>query len=163
MTDYSPAADDPELRTLLREAVQRADAAEGSILLLTEDGRALRFVVCESPVAATLTGTVQPLDKGITGLAFMLQQPMVVNDTARDGSFDPTVQERTGVKTSSVMAVPLVSPQGEFGALTAVNSRRPGGFSGDDLARYSEAAGRITARLASLQLNLPAPNAGAFA
>ncbi len=163
MPDYTRAANDSELRTLLREAVQGAEAGEGSILLLTDDGRALRFVVCESPVAAALTGTLQPLDKGITGLAFTLQQPMVVNDTAHDGSFDPTVQERTGVITSSVMAVPLVSPDGEFGALTAVNSRRPGGFSGEDLARYSEAAGRITARLAALQLNLPAPNAGAFA
>jgi GAF domain-containing protein len=161
MTNYTRAADDAELRTLLREAVQGAAAAEGSILLLTDDGQALRFVVCESPVAATLTGTLQLLDKGITGLAFRLQQPMVVNDTEHDGSFDPTVQERTGVKTSSVMAVPLVSPQGEFGALTAVNSLRPGGFSGDDLLRYSEAAGRITTRLAALQLNLPAPHAGA--
>jgi len=162
MPDYTQAADDSELRALLREAVERAEAAEGSILLVSDDGRALRFVVCESPVAAALAGTMQPLDKGITGLAFRLQQPMVVNDTAHDGSFDPSVQERTGVRTASVMAVPLVSPAGEFGALTAVNSRRPGGFSGDDLTRYCEAAGRITARLTALQLNLPAPNDGAF-
>jgi hypothetical protein len=80
---------------------------------------------------------------------------MVVNDTAHDGSFDPAVQERTGVRTESVMAVPLVSPLCEYGALTAVNSRRPGGFSGSDLTNYSTAAQRIIARLAVLIPSAP--------
>jgi GAF domain-containing protein len=145
-----PVASDPALAALLREAVREVDAAEGSILLVTEDGHGLRFVLSASPVAAALAGTVQPLNRGITGLAFTMQQPMVVNDTAHDGSFDPTVQERTGVRTASVMAVPLVSPQGEYGALTAVNSRRAGGFSATDLETYSTAAQRIIVRLAAL-------------
>jgi GAF domain-containing protein len=162
MNDYARAAADAELRGQLRAAVHDADAEEGSVLLLTGEGNALQFVLCESPVAAMLEGMCQPLAKGITGLAFSLQQPMVVNDVARDRAFDPTVQERTKVRTRSIMVVPLVSPCGEFGALTAINSRQPGGFSAEDLARYGEAARRITARLIALNLTLPAPNDRAF-
>src|SRR5688572_9102565 len=162
MNDYARASADADLREQLKEALRRADAEEGSVLLLTEDGHALQFVLCESPVAKTLQGMRQPLDKGITGLAFSLQQPMVVNDVARDSAFDPTVQEHTKVRTHSIMVVPLVSPCGEFGALTAINSRQPGGFTAEDLARYGEAARRITERLIALNLTLPAPNDGAF-
>lgn len=149
-TDYARVSTDPELAALLREAVSGVDAGEGSILLLTDDGRGLRFALSDSPVAEALAGSVQPLNRGITGLAFTMQQPMVVNDTSHDGSFDPAVQERTGVRTGSVMAVPLVTPEREYGALTAVNSRRSGGFSGDDLMRYCQSAQRIISRLAAL-------------
>ena len=162
MSDYTRASADAELRGQLREAVRGAGAEEGSVLLLTEDGHALEFVLCESPVAATLQGMRQPLDRGITGLAFSLQQPMVVNDVARDTAFDPTVQEHTKVRTRSIMVVPLVAPCGEFGALTAVNSSRPDGFCAEDLTRYGEAARRITERLIALNLALPSPNDGAF-
>jgi len=162
MNDYARASADVELRAQLREALRGADAEEGSVLLLTEDGHELQFVLCESPVAATLEGMRQPLGKGITGLAFTLQQPMVVNDVTRDAAFDPTVQERTRVRTKSIMVVPLVSPCGEFGALTAINSRQAGGFSAEDLARYGEAARHITERLIALDLTLPAPNDRAF-
>ena len=162
MNDYTIASADAELGALLREAVHDAGAAEGSVMLLSEDGHALEFVLCESPVAATLLGMRQPLDKGITGLAFSLQQPMVVNDVEHDPVFDRTVQERTRVVTRSLMVVPLVSPVGEFGALTAVNSNRPNGFNTDDLIGYGEAARRIVGRLMSLKLILRAPNDGTF-
>ena len=155
VTDYTRVSTDAELATLLHDAVHVVEADEGSILLLTEDGQGLLFALSDSPVAATLAGTVQPLNRGITGLAFTMQQPMVVNDTARDGSFDPAVQERTGIRTASIMAVPLVSPEREYGALTAVNSRKPGGFSGDDHTRYSHAAQQIISRLAAIHRALP--------
>lgn len=154
--DYHGASSDPELHTQLREAVSAADAEEGSVLLLTADRSALEFVLSESPVAEKLRGLCQPVGKGITGLAFLLQQPMVVNDVTHDNSFDPTVQDLTKVRTRSIMVVPLVAPCGEYGALTALNSRRPEGFSADDLARYSEAACRITERLIALNLKLSA-------
>jgi GAF domain-containing protein len=162
MSDYAKVSADAELQQQLRGAVQQAGAEEGSILLLSEDGHALQFVVCESPVAATLMGIRQSLDRGITGLSFSLQQPMVVNDVERDPAFDPGVQERTQVRTRSIMVVPLVSPDQEFGALTAVNSHRADGFTSSDLEAYGEAARRITERLAALNLSLPALDDGAF-
>ncbi len=161
MTEYERAAGDGPLKKILTGAVGDVSAGEGSILLLSENGGSLEFVVSESPVAEKLIGLKQPLEKGITGLAFTLQQPMIVNDVSQDASFDPTVQERSEVTTRSIMVVPLVSPEAEFGALTAINSAS-GAFSNRDLEVFCEAARRIIDRLGELNLSLPAPNDGDF-
>lgn len=67
----------------------------------------------------------------------------------RSGAFDPSVDVQTGVKTKSIMVIPLATPDGEFGALTAINSATSDGFVARDLERYSEFAEQIAARLSS--------------
>jgi GAF domain-containing protein len=138
----------------LDEAVQAVSAAEGSILLLSEGGKSLRFVVSHSPVADKLLALEQPLGKGITGLSVSLQQPMIVNETERSSAFDPSVDAETGVQTKSIMVVPLVTPAEEFGALTAINSIARVGFAAQDLERYSEFAEQIASRLSDLGLGM---------
>jgi len=141
---------DPALNALLADAVGAVGAGEGSVLLLEEDGERLRFVVCHSPVAGKLVGTVQRLDRGITGLSVSLQQPMIVNDTQADPSFSGEVDKLTEVSTRSIMVVPLVGARHELGALTAINSTCATGFSTSDLERYAEAAECITDRILEL-------------
>ncbi len=141
---------DPALNKMLSEAVGRVSAGEGSLLLLDEKGENLHFVACHSPVAEKLVGTVQSLDKGITGLSVSLQQPMIVNDTQADPSFSADVDNLTKVRTRSIMVVPLVGIEKELGALTAINSTALSGFSTDDLEAYAEAAERITDRILEL-------------
>lgn len=150
MGAHETASGDEPLRQLLLEAVSAVGAAEGSILLFTEDGDRLRFALSRSPVADKLLGLEQPLGKGITGLAVSLQQPMIVNEAHRSATFDPSVDAQTGVSTKSIMVVPLVTPEDEFGALTAINSAAGAGFNAEDLERYSEFAERIAERLSQL-------------
>lgn len=150
MSSYEMASKDAILRRLLDEAVEAVCAAEGSILILSEDGKSLRFAVCSSGVAEKLRGLEQPLSKGITGLSVSLQQPMTVNETERNITFDPSVDSQTGVKTKSIMVIPLVTPEHEFGALTAINSTASVGFATEDLERYSEFAEQIASRLSNL-------------
>ena len=143
---------DAVLRRLLDKAVEAVHAAEGSILLLSDDGKFLRFVVSTSDVADKLRSLEQPLSKGITGLAVSLQQPMIVNETGQSSAFDPSVDAQTGFTTKSIMVIPLVTPQQEFGALTAINSTAHSGFARQDLERYSEFAEQISGRLSNLGL-----------
>jgi GAF domain-containing protein len=150
MIAYETVSKDALLRQLLDEAVEAVCAKEGSILLLSEDGKILRFVVLHSPVADKLRGLEQPLGKGITGLSVSLQQPMIVNETEGSTTFDPSADTQTGVKTKSIMVVPLVTPEQEFGALTAINSTASAGFGTQDLERYSEFAEQIAGRLSNL-------------
>lgn len=138
---------DAALNAMLADAVEAVKAGEGSLLMLEENAEKLRFVVCHSPVADKLVGTEQALDKGITGLSVSLQQPMIVNDTQADPSFSADVDKLTNVNTRSIMVVPLVGPDHELGALTAINSNAPTGFSTCDLEAYAEAADRITDRI----------------
>ena len=154
MSAYEIASKDDVLRKLLDEAVHQVRAAEGSILLLSDDGKSLRFVVSHSPVADKLLALEQPLGQGITGLSVSLQQPMIVNETERSGAFDPSVDVQTGVSTKSIMVVPLTTPEREFGALTAINSSAGAGFVARDLENYSAFAERIASRLAELGLGI---------
>ena len=146
MSAYEMASKDPVLRRLLDEAVEAVHAAEGSILLLSEDGKFLRFAVADEKLRALQ----QPIAKGITGLSVSLQQPMIVNETEGSTTFDPTIDTQTGTKTKSIMVVPLVTPEQEFGALTAINSTISGGFVTQDLERYTEFAEQIASRLSTL-------------
>jgi GAF domain-containing protein len=150
MSAYEMASKDAVLRQLLDEAVEAVSAEQGSILLLSEDGKSLRFVVSRSPVADKLRGLEQPIGKGISGLSVSLQQPMIVNETDRSTAFDPSVDTKTGMKTESIMVIPLVTPEQEFGALTAVNSTASGGFAAQDLERFSEFAEQIAGRLSKI-------------
>ncbi len=161
MTEYERATEDRLLREILTGAINDVSAGEGAILLLSEGGKSLEFALNTSVEEKKLLGLKQPLGKGITGLAFTLQQPMIVNDVSRDASFDPTVQERSGVLTRSIMVIPLVSPNAEFGALTAINAKS-GAFNNSDLEYFSQHAAKIVTRLGELNLSLPAPNDGNF-
>ncbi|XAL98936.1 hypothetical protein OT109_15280 [Phycisphaeraceae bacterium D3-23] len=61
---HNAAHDDPTLTRALGEAVRGVGAAEGSVLLLDQAGKTLRFALCASPAAAKLVGTEQPVTRG---------------------------------------------------------------------------------------------------
>ncbi|MFN3169003.1 MAG: GAF domain-containing protein [Phycisphaeraceae bacterium] len=147
---YTLAKDDAALADALSDAVRAVGAEEGSILLLTPSGQALRFAVCSSSMATKLIDTQQPVTRGVVGLVASFQQPTVANKLAGDPQHDPSVDEKVGTTTRSQMAVPLSDAEHEFGVVTAINSNNPDGFTNDDLQRYLAAAKTITARLAEL-------------
>jgi len=149
-TVHDLAKTDPQLATELAEAVRAVGAEEGSILLLTPSGQALRFAVCSSASATKLIDTQQPVTRGVVGLVASFQQPTVANKLADDPTHDPSVDAKVGTTTRSQMAVPLSDSEHEFGVVTAINSGRDGGFNNDDLQHYLDAAKAITARLAEL-------------
>lgn len=162
MDSYQLVEQDQPLRQALTRAVGEVQAEEGSILLLAENGHGLRFVVCHSPVAEKLRGVVTPLAEGVSGLAFSLQQPMVVNNAQQDPSFSRKIDQATGSDTRSILAVPLVTSGAEFGVVTAINSKRAGGFSAEDLTAFVELARLLTQRLTALNIRLESQNDGTF-
>ena len=147
---YQLAKDDTQLAHALTHAVRAVGAEEGSILLLTPSGQALRFAVCSSEGTAGLVDTQQPVTRGVVGLVASFQQPTVANQLAGDPQHDPTVDEKVGSTTHSQMAVPLSDSEHEFGVVTAINAQSPDGFTNADLQCYLDAANAITARLAEL-------------
>lgn len=147
---YDQAKADTRLADELAQAVRAVGAQEGSILLLTPSGQALRFAVCSSNASAKLIGTQQPVTRGVVGLVASFQQPTINNELGNDPQHDPSVDEKVGSMTRSQMAVPLSDAYHEFGVITAINARNESGFTNDDLQRYLDSAKAITARLAEL-------------
>lgn len=147
---HNAASDDPTLTRELSEAVRAVGAAEGSVLLLDREGKTLRFALSESPAAAKLVGTEQPVTRGVVGLVVSFQQPTITNKLQDDPQHDPSVDAKVGTVTTSQMAVPLSDPEREYGVLTAINSANADGFTDADLQRYLDAARAITHRLGEL-------------
>jgi len=154
MIAYSKVTNDTALSQLLAEAVKAVHASEASILLFNPDGASLRFVLSHSPVAEKLLGSTVSLQESITGLAAVLQQPMLVNEVKEDPKFQHDVDLKSGVVTKSILVMPLVTPQQQFGALTAINSEVEGGFGREDMETYAQFAERICRRLAELDLGM---------
>jgi GAF domain-containing protein len=147
---YQLAKQDKELADALADAVQSVGAQEGSILLLTPSGQALRFALCSSPNSDKLIDTQQPVTRGVVGLVASFQQPTINNALNDDPQHDPSVDEKVGSSTHSQMAVPLSDAYQEYGVVTAINANNEAGFTNNDLQRYLDAAKAITARLAEL-------------
>jgi len=92
-----------------------------SVALLRHDAvrRKLVFVESASEVAAELIGRELDETEGVTGLAFLLQQPMRVSDLQRSPNYSPRIDRSTQRSCTSLIAVPLSSPAlGEWGMLT---------------------------------------------
>ncbi|MFI4862206.1 MAG: GAF domain-containing protein [Phycisphaerales bacterium JB063] len=147
---HNTAHDDPTLSRTLGEAVRAVGAAEGSVLLLDEQGKTLRFALSASPAADKLVGTEQPVTRGVVGLVVSFQQPTITNKLQDDPQHDPSVDAKVGITTTSQMAVPLSDSEREYGVLTAINSANDDGFTDADLQRYLDAARQITTRLGEL-------------
>jgi sigma-B regulation protein RsbU (phosphoserine phosphatase) len=85
-----------------------------------------------------------PLGSGIVGSCVATNQTIVVNDTSNDERFLRRVDNSSGYKTNSVLAVPLCVDGSVIGALQLLN--KPDGFSSEDAellrftALYSAAA-----------------------
>jgi GAF domain-containing protein len=147
---YELAKGDAQLAKKLADAVQAVGAQEGSILLLTPSGQALKFAICSSSDSDKLVDTQQPVTRGVVGLVASFQQPTINNELDNDPQHDPSVDEKIGSHTRSQMAVPLSDADQEYGVITAINAYNESGFTNDDLTRYLEAAKAITSRLAEL-------------
>lgn len=147
---YELAKEDAQLAAALAQAVRAVGAQEGSILLLTPSGQALRFALCSAPEAAKLVDTQQPVTRGVVGLVASFQQPTINNQLEDDPQHDPSVDDKVGSITRNQMAVPLSDSEHEFGVITAINANSEEGFSNADLQRYLDAAKAVSTRLAEL-------------
>jgi GAF domain-containing protein len=132
-TFWEQCREDQSCHRLLHEAVALVYAEEGSILIPADD-TSLRFTVCVSPVSNKLIGLTQPLNRGISGLVFTLQQPMIVNNVQGNPNWDSNIDRFVGVQTRSMLCVPLSAPDTEYGVVTMINSRQSEGFSENDLS-----------------------------
>lgn len=93
-------------------ALLRHDAARGVLV----------FDTLDSELAGALQGLEIGESEGLTGLSFVLQQPMRVADLQQDPAYSPRVDRRTGRACRSFLAVPVSSPRlGEWGMLTVAS------------------------------------------
>ena len=120
-----------------------------AVLLAVEDTNVLRFVCTTPLVRERLAGLEFPSGRGFSGMAYVYQQPMRVNDVREDGwaAHYAEIDQATGLTTHNIIIAPVTGMQQEWGLLTAINSERPNGFNTDDLEKLIRSAELIAGEL----------------
>jgi signal transduction protein with GAF and PtsI domain len=95
-------------------------AAACSVALVDDEGETLTYVVADGAGATEIVGVTIPVGRGIGGWAAMSGQPIAVRDVQSDARFARDVAESTNYVPSSILAAPLMSPDGEVIGVTSV-------------------------------------------
>lgn len=127
---------------LAREA-QRLTGAEGAVLyLLDREAGRLTARLGEGPEAARVS---IPLEEGIAGLTARTGRAYILPDARVDPRFSPPLDRATGVRTVSLLSVPVANSRGEVLAVLQARNKAGGPFSVGD----SELLSALTLQAAS--------------
>ena len=130
--------------TILAELVP-ADA--GAVMVRTRSGTSLRFAAAFGPSAQKVIDTAIPIEQGIAGFCHGFGVGVIVEDVDRDDRHYSRVDRASGYRTTSLLAVPLLSYDGaSCGCMELLNS--PTGFKADDLEVARVVAGALAQWLA---------------
>lgn len=90
-------------------------------------------------------------NSGLAGHVFQSGEPIVAADAYADPRFNPSVDERTGYRTESIICVPVRTLSGEtIGVMQCLN-KKDGGFTLDDLELLSEMTSQAAVALQGQQ------------
>jgi Nif-specific regulatory protein len=131
------------------------DAEGGSVLLLCESGESLFFpyaVSASATAAQQLAELRVPLAGSIAGAVITSGTPLRVDDVSQDSRFYEGADLRTGVRTRSLLAVPLRARHGIIGVIEVVNRRGGQAFADEDLALLDALAGSIAIAIENARL-----------
>ena len=128
---------DELLTVIIREATLATDSESCSLALYEEDTKELSFCIArgkdeEREFERELTKIRMPMGKGILGVCAEKREAINIKDAYRDSRFDHETDKKTGFRTRSILAVPMVRRRSLVGVVEAVNKRDEGGFTEHD-------------------------------
>lgn len=121
------------LDLVVRNAAALLDSEAGSLLLLDEGSGDLIFRISSGPAGQKLVGMKVPAGRGIAGVAFSENSPVIVNDTRHDPRWYGQFDQRAEFVTRSVLAVPLTSRGRTIGVLEVINHKDDRPYSQEDV------------------------------
>ncbi len=111
------------LEKIMEYALSITHSEAGSILLL-DDEKKLTFKTVAGEKNSKLIGTSVEKGKGIAGWVAEHGEPVRVKDASKDERFSHDVDVVAGVKTKSVLCVPLRTQSGIIGVLALLNKKK---------------------------------------
>ena len=147
-----------DLQAVVTATRELLAAAACSCALVNESGDALVFVAADGAGASAIVGVEIPVSKGVAGWTAMTGQPLAVRDVQSDARFARDVAESTEYVPDQLLAVPVMSPDGEVsGVMEVLDPATRGGGSriggrdgtGADLALLALVASQVAALVRS--------------
>ena len=130
---------------ILNSSLIAVDSENGSLLLLDEETGELVFVEVIGESRDRLLNYRLPEGVGVAGWVVENQKPKLVENTSYDTSFSPVVDQYTGLKTSSLICIPLADGDRKLGAIEAVNTKSGLSFTNSDL-EVMQLVGRLASQ-----------------
>ena len=117
-----------ELLTAIMEVARRVMRAEGSSLILEDERTGQLEVVVARSIAGEMLGAHVPVPRkgSIAGWVFEHGQSALIPDAYEDPRFFRDVDRLTGVRTRSILCVPLWRRGKPVGVLQVLNATGPG-------------------------------------
>lgn len=120
------------LDLVVRNAVKLLHAEAGSLLLLDEHSGDLIFQVSCGPLGNELVGRKVPAGKGIVGVAFAENRPIIIQDAQKDQRWYAGVDQSADFITRSILAIPLNARGNPIGVLEVINTTDGRAFTEED-------------------------------
>ncbi len=127
LQEFSTSLDiDITLQHVTNLVKQYLDAEGVSLFLLENDDKELVCRVCAS--IPDISGVRLGAEEGIVGRALREKKTQIVRDVNKDPDFYKGVDERSGIKTRSILCAPLMLKDQRIGALEAINKNSDDGL-----------------------------------
>jgi len=135
---------------LVPEIVQLIDADRGSVFLLDHEKQELYSVVA---TGVELKEIRFPMDRGLGGYVARTGEVLNVADAHKDKRFNPDFDRKTGYRTKSVLAAPMMSSQGELlGVLQVINKKGTPVFGPEDEEMFVAIASEAAISISNVRL-----------
>jgi signal transduction histidine kinase len=140
---------DELLESILSRAVAMVGAEAGTVALVEQGERALRFRTTHGPAAGALMHRRLDASEGLLGWAVEHRQAVLSNDPASDPRHARWIADELGMAPQHLACAPLVAADEVLGAIELVNRYRAGpderpGFTEGDLKLLTLIAGQAS-------------------
>lgn len=144
-----------EVINLVMEKAQAVMGAEASSLfLLNKETGKLECEVALGEVGSVIKEKFAlNIGEGIAGWCVQNEKPIIVPDAGRDSRFDKKMDEETGFKTRSILAVPLKVRNKLIGVAEVINPVQGKEFSQDDLDLFSTFGRQVALAIENARLH----------
>jgi signal transduction histidine kinase len=122
------------LQRLTAAASELTNSEGASLLEFDETLNSLHFVAAPWLREQPLKDVAVPLDASIAGWVFGNNEPLAIQDVAKDPRHFKAVDQTLDFTTTSLLAVPLTYQGNTIGVLEAVNKAGSAHYTGDDVA-----------------------------
>ena len=140
------ATDEAAIRHTL-EALRALVPAEGASVIRVRSDGTLGFAAAAGPGAAALQGVSFSSSQGVAGFSVRRRAAVALSEPYADPRFFSNVDAVTGVRTRSILCVPVAFETRVFGCIEAVNSVNARGFGAEDMADAGILADALAQRL----------------
>ncbi|MCP4649603.1 MAG: GAF domain-containing sensor histidine kinase [PVC group bacterium] len=140
------------LTLIMQEASKAVTAEASSIAIYDQDEKNLKFTVALGEKGEQIKTIKIELGQGVIGAAARDMKPVNIADVTKHENLNANIDKKTGFKTKSVLAVPIMHNWKLIGALEVINKKNADYFSRQDEELLEIIAGQAAIAIENAKL-----------